>query len=158
MFNFNTLFIGKIKPHTSMFITLILLTLLLLTSCSSPECKILILDYFDKSNKTITITDNNDLLILGIKESLLENEWSVDSTDISDIFDNSEIKNIESYYYMVSDVTIGDDLLYGDFIREFNISIYDTEKDSEVVIFYGKNCTLESLLKEITTIFEINYQ
>lgn len=135
----------------------IILILLTLFACSSSNYKILVMDYFDSNDKTVTMTHEIDLLTLGLKESFLNNEWFLTTYNITDITDPISFTDINTRYIMFTEYTLGNDLFYGNFIREYKITIYDITNNLEMVILYGDGRTLESLLKEFETVIESNY-
>lgn len=151
----NITFIGTINKHASK-IGIIIFLMQFVLSCTEPNYRTLILDYFDSNNRTITITDDIDLLTIGIKEIFLSNNWQINIFDSTSNIESINFDEIETQYVMSAEYTIGDDLFYGNFIRDYKITIYDTDNSSEVVILYGDGRTLESLLKEIEEVIESN--
>lgn len=153
--NNESLIASKHKLASKMTILIFIITTL--NNCSSLNYKILVLDYFDSNDKTLTMTNEIDLLTIGIKESFLNNDWQISIYETTEDSENINFSNKNTRYIMLSDYSLGNDLFYGDFIRDYNITIYDTNTNSELVILYGDGRTLESLLNELETVIESNY-
>lgn len=129
--------------------------ILLLISCDTFN-ENMVLAYFDSNEKTITVSSGADPLIFGMKEILLDNEWGVKT--YSNSFDTEDLSfsSIDTRYLMISDYDQGDDLIMGDFVRDYSFTIYDAENESEVIILYGKQRTVEQVLDEFKTLIKSN--
>ncbi|QEN04208.1 hypothetical protein EW093_05640 [Thiospirochaeta perfilievii] len=120
--------------------------------------KNMVLDYFDPNDKSITVSSGTDPLILGIKELFLKDSWGV-TTYTSEInLESISLSSFDTRYLMVSDYVEGEDIILGNFVREYTFTIYDTNSYSEVIILYGKKRTLEQVLSEFESLLEVNYE
>lgn len=137
------------------FTILILFFLLTLTSCDMVN-KNLVMAYFDKDDKSITLSTGTDPLILGMKEVLMQNNWTV--LTFNDSFDQDSItySAINTRYLMVSEYDQGDDIWYGEFVRDYEFTIYDVDSESEVVVLYGSQQTVEEVLDVFEVIIKSN--
>lgn len=156
MILYNKTYIGTKKRLTSK-LGITIFPILIFYACVMPNHKILVMDYFDNDDRSITMTNEVDYFTIGIKESFLNNNWYVSIFTQTEGTDYLDFSSIETRYIMLLDYTIGYDLLYGNFIKDYKVTIYDTIDTSEIVILYGDGCTLESLLLELKDIIEGNY-
>lgn len=114
------------------------------------------MDYFDETEKTITMASGTDPLIIGMKRVLLENSWGILTYGSDFDIETIDFSTITTRYLMTSNYIQGSDLIYGDFVREYSFVIYDVVTEAEVMILYGTLRSVEQVLYEFETLIQSN--
>jgi len=114
-----------------------------------------VMDKVSDESKTITVEPGSNPFMMSLKRILASNGWTIE------VFAGAKVTTIEegietesdtfnTKYVLTSDYNYGKDVVLGDFLSHYSITIIDVETRSEVLLMNGNKMRLKA--------FESNFE